>query len=327
MKKITVLAIALLFVASMGFAQRIATQSNYQVKNLIELSQAKVIDTLMPTSMLDTACGNHLTYYHGAGMGYVAGNNSYGDLEKAQKYYGTGTVSEVLGFVLTNTPTSSSNTYVKIYAISPTTKGPTGTALGTSTAVLCSALPTLAAPAYTSFTFGSPVSFTNGFACSFVMPTGATDTAFVITTNASRCTWTDSLSWEMESDANWYSINSMWQSAPSVPLKIDLALFPVADLAIAVPGSDQYFDGIQMSQNMPNPAVGMTSVEYALQTPGNVTFEVFDLSGKKSVVINDGYQLTGNHKVTFDCSKLSKGVYYYSIISDNKRMTKKMVID
>lgn len=308
----------------MGFAQRVAIPSNKVFKLLVPCSNDKSIDTLMPISMLDTACGMHLIYYRTPG-GFITGNNGYGDKECAQKYYITGnaTISEVLATAFTNTPSGTSGTAMKIYAISSTTKGPTGVALGTSASVPVNLLATLTAFKLTSYTFSTPVNVSDAFACSFVMPTVASDTAFVFSTNPAKCNSPDSLSWILWSNNIWVSIIS---PKGYDGLKTDIVLYPVVNTNVGLESS-VFINNIKLSQNMPNPVIGSTFIAYEILDKSNITIEIFDLTGKKVFVSDEGNKSAGKHYFMFDSNKLQSGVYYYSLIANGQRVTKKMIVD
>ncbi|MFZ1323502.1 MAG: YCF48-related protein [Ignavibacteria bacterium] len=77
----------------------------------------------------------------------------------------------------------------------------------------------------------------------------------------------------------------------------------------------EYF---QVSQNFPNPFNPTTKISFSLLKSGNVTLEVFDISGKKiSEIVRSRYE-PGNYEIQFDGSELSSGVYLYNFkITDN----------
>ncbi|MGB3946635.1 MAG: T9SS type A sorting domain-containing protein, partial [Bacteroidia bacterium] len=82
--------------------------------------------------------------------------------------------------------------------------------------------------------------------------------------------------------------------------------------------------GVALSQNMPNPANGSTKIGYELTKADNVVIEVRDITGKQVMVINNGKQAAGRYSVEMDLNKLDAGVYFYSLITDNAQITKKM---
>lgn len=82
--------------------------------------------------------------------------------------------------------------------------------------------------------------------------------------------------------------------------------------------------GVSLTQNMPNPANGSTKIAYELTKSDNVVIEVRDITGKQVMVINNGKQAAGKYSVEMDLNKLDAGVYFYSLITDNAQITKKM---
>lgn len=85
-------------------------------------------------------------------------------------------------------------------------------------------------------------------------------------------------------------------------------------------------NGITLGQNMPNPFDGNSTINFELTTASNVTFEVVDVTGKVVMELNEGNISAGAHSIVLDADKLESGVYFYSIITDNNRLTKQMVV-
>ncbi len=84
----------------------------------------------------------------------------------------------------------------------------------------------------------------------------------------------------------------------------------------------------ELAQNYPNPFNPVTTIRFALPKAAIVTMKVYDMLGREVIraINNVGYS-SGWNTFTFDGSKLSSGVYFYSIVIDNKVMdTKRMVL-
>ncbi len=84
---------------------------------------------------------------------------------------------------------------------------------------------------------------------------------------------------------------------------------------------------VSLGQNYPNPFTKSTTIDYSLTSPSNISLEVYDITGRQIMVMNEGLKATGNHKITVDGSSLNTGVYYYTLIADDTRLTKRMVIE
>lgn len=115
-------------------------------------------------------------------------------------------------------------------------------------------------------------------------------------------------------DNTWYYITSI----PTVRMNMtpNVGLSEEASLA-----------GVKLGQNYPNPTNGTTTISYELAQAGNVTLEVFDVTGKKVMEMNEGSQAAGQHNFVLDANSLSSGLYNYSLIVDGNRVTKTMLVE
>ncbi|RLD41912.1 MAG: hypothetical protein DRI86_12575 [Bacteroidetes bacterium] len=85
-------------------------------------------------------------------------------------------------------------------------------------------------------------------------------------------------------------------------------------------------NGLSVSQNMPNPFSGNSTINYSLNEKSEVSLEVYNVTGSKVMELNEGVKTAGNHSIQIDASNLNAGVYYYSVIAGDKRITKKMIV-
>jgi hypothetical protein len=56
------------------------------------------------------------------------------------------------------------------------------------------------------------------------------------------------------------------------------------------------------------------------------TLKVYNVLGTEVATLVDEYRPAGNYEVEFDASKLSSGVYLYSLQSGSETITKKMTL-
>ncbi|MGY6562039.1 MAG: T9SS type A sorting domain-containing protein [Luteibaculaceae bacterium] len=76
----------------------------------------------------------------------------------------------------------------------------------------------------------------------------------------------------------------------------------------------------------PNPSSNNFEVQYVLDRDAQVLVELVDITGKVIMNRNEGTRASGiQHNFTIDGSKLTSGMYFYSLIVDGKRHTKKLV--
>jgi hypothetical protein len=90
-------------------------------------------------------------------------------------------------------------------------------------------------------------------------------------------------------------------------------------------------DVFVLSQNYPNPFNPSTIIKFSLPIDSRVRIELFNTLGEKVDDLTNREYSVGNHEINFDASKLSNGVYYYTIIANGYdgitfSSTKKMVL-
>ena len=72
-------------------------------------------------------------------------------------------------------------------------------------------------------------------------------------------------------------------------------------------------DEFVLEQNYPNPFNPSTSIQFSLPADADVTIAVYNLVGEKVAEVASGDFSAGKHKVSFDASNLTSGVYFYRI--------------
>jgi len=78
------------------------------------------------------------------------------------------------------------------------------------------------------------------------------------------------------------------------------------------------------SQNYPNPFNPTTTIAYQLPKDGKVTIKIFDVIGREVTTLVDEFKPSGRYTVQFDASRLSSGIYFYSLRSGSYNVVKKM---
>lgn len=82
-----------------------------------------------------------------------------------------------------------------------------------------------------------------------------------------------------------------------------------------------------LEQNMPNPATGLTTINYSLTNASKVTLEIVDITGKVVVLLEEGKQAIGNHNIVLDVNNFSAGVYTYTLSVGEQSATKKLIVE
>lgn len=83
---------------------------------------------------------------------------------------------------------------------------------------------------------------------------------------------------------------------------------------------------VELEQNMPNPANGMTTIRFTLEEPLDVDFQIVDNTGRIVYTRGMGTLGLGQHQIDLDATRFAPGIYQYSLISGDKKATKSMVI-
>lgn len=97
-------------------------------------------------------------------------------------------------------------------------------------------------------------------------------------------------------------------------------LVGIAPVGNSIPG------GFKLFQNYPNPFNPVTVINYQLALNSFVKFSVFDISGKLVETLVNKTQSAGEHKVDFDGSNLSSGIYFYKLEAGVYNEVRKMIL-
>lgn len=84
--------------------------------------------------------------------------------------------------------------------------------------------------------------------------------------------------------------------------------------------------GVGLGQSFPNPATSSVVIPYELTKEARVSLELHDVSGKLVMGINEGRRAAGEYRVDLSTEALQEGVYFYSLIADGHRVTKRMTV-
>ncbi|MFC2134001.1 T9SS type A sorting domain-containing protein [Bacteroidota bacterium] len=85
-------------------------------------------------------------------------------------------------------------------------------------------------------------------------------------------------------------------------------------------------DKIELFQNYPNPFNPTTNINYSLSKDGYVSLKVYDILGKEVATLVNEDNYAGQHTVSFDGSNLSSGIYIYTLQTNSKAVTQKMLL-
>jgi hypothetical protein len=87
-----------------------------------------------------------------------------------------------------------------------------------------------------------------------------------------------------------------------------------------------FLKNFQLLQNYPNPFNPTTTIEFDIPKSERVLIEVYDILGQRVKTLLNTEMEQGNHKINFNATGFSSGIYFYKISAGKKSITKKMVI-
>jgi len=81
-----------------------------------------------------------------------------------------------------------------------------------------------------------------------------------------------------------------------------------------------------VAQNFPNPFNPTTTISYTIPKYSKVSLKVYDIAGKEVASLVDKDEAAGRYSVVFNASHLSSGIYFYTLVANNQKITKKMML-
>jgi hypothetical protein len=101
-------------------------------------------------------------------------------------------------------------------------------------------------------------------------------------------------------------INNNSPDTPIIPVTVDVVT-AIDDDVIDLPHE------FSLYQNYPNPFNAATSIKFDLPEQSEVAIEVFNILGQKLAIVVEGLMPAGYHRVSWDASGVSSGIYFYRI--------------
>ena len=81
-----------------------------------------------------------------------------------------------------------------------------------------------------------------------------------------------------------------------------------------------------LNQNYPNPFNPSTTIRFSIPEAGLVTLKVYDMLGQEAATLVNEVKGVGNYEVSFDASKLTSGMYIYTLTAGKNVISKKMML-
>lgn len=257
------------------------------------------IDTISLDSYLHGCSAADSAGYYS--YGYVLGNNSWGDLEKARKFTNstalniTGVMAKFEGDHMVD---DGGNVYFKIYSPDPETGAPSNILGQTYNFPIADIAP----DSLIYIEIDNPVYTNEHFFISYVIPNYGANEAGLYYVNGEwegvACGFEGTEHWELWSNNEWKNMEDTW--ATFSPDTLAVALFPVVNYPIGI--DEGYSSEIALSPNPSSAEVSFYSNTELLEVDEVL---LYDLSGKL-VMKHENCQ-----KISIE--NLSSGVYFVKI--------------
>jgi hypothetical protein len=78
-----------------------------------------------------------------------------------------------------------------------------------------------------------------------------------------------------------------------------------------------------LSQNFPNPFNPSTNIKYEIPERSFITIKVYDILGREVKNLINEEKQAGRYDIKFDSNDLPSGVYFYELVTDKTRITRK----
>ena len=95
---------------------------------------------------------------------------------------------------------------------------------------------------------------------------------------------------------------------------------------IGISGNETTLNDYRLYQNFPNPFNPSTTIKYSIAKSGFVSLKVFDVTGREVVALVNSVLKSGTYDTIFNADKLTSGVYYYQLSSEDFCETRKMLL-
>ena len=120
----------------------------------------------------------------------------------------------------------------------------------------------------------------------------------------------------------FFNLKAQESSAPQ-----SNSMFSQVDAAEPPLAAQSFTNGMKLSKSVLNVSTGTTKINYEIQNNSNVFMEIYDASGKMIINADEGNKTAGYHYIMLDSTKLPRGTYYYTLVANGKRFSKKMIVE
>jgi len=105
-----------------------------------------------------------------------------------------------------------------------------------------------------------------------------------------------------------------------------LAVNTTQFIPTGISGNELKASEYSLDQNYPNPFNPVTSIRFTIPKAGNVSFKIYDITGKEVSNYYNGFLSAGSYTMRFDGTNLTSGIYFYKITTKDFTDVKRMIL-
>lgn len=114
------------------------------------------------------------------------------------------------------------------------------------------------------------------------------------------------------------NLTMLQESADAAQFKYDSLFVGIETISLAT--------GYALEQNYPNPASGISRIQFTIKETAHTNLTLYDAQGKKMKVLVDEKLNGGTYSAVFDLNDLPAGIYHYSLNSGDFRKTLSLTV-
>jgi hypothetical protein len=129
-----------------------------------------------------------------------------------------------------------------------------------------------------------------------------------------------------DSQIAWYMVDAGVWNNPSALGNIELGPEEVSPTEVINTTMNSLPTIYSLAQNFPNPFNPETTIKYQVPVQSYITLKVYNLVGNEVQTLVAGVQPAGTYSVKFNGSKLSSGIYFYRLETNEGVFTRKLTL-
>jgi hypothetical protein len=93
-----------------------------------------------------------------------------------------------------------------------------------------------------------------------------------------------------------------------------------------VENTDNPSNDFTLEQNYPNPFNASTRIKFTVSGNERISLKVYNILGKLVNDLVDRDMSSGTYEVEFSAESLPSGIYFYSLVTNGLKLTKKLIL-